>query len=134
MRQILSKAKFAVNKALRYPELLYPPVGSSVPRIWKGEDYLKVMGLINASPYHAITQTDAVIAVPINYNVPSTCAEVLMSMAEFNLFSLRPYSKMAKDISKDAFICRWGQQTAYLVTMPSPAHLAAVREMYPVES
>ena len=56
-----------------------------------------------------------------------TAAQVLESMVEFNVLALRPYSKMAEDIPREVFFKEeWGlEEGDNVVTMPSPAHLAA---------
>ncbi|KAH7619102.1 hypothetical protein NADE_005949 [Nannochloris sp. 'desiccata'] len=129
VREILSGPQMAVTKALEYPELIDPPIGSAGPRIWEGKHYKAVLRLIAASPYHAVRRKEVHAAlenVGILENV--TAAQVLLSMVEFNVLSLRPYSKMAKDLPREAFFKdAWGiEEQDNVVTMPSPAHLAAV--------
>jgi hypothetical protein len=52
-------------------------------------------------------------------------------MVEFNVLCLHPYSEMAKDIPREAFFKEvWGiEEEDNVVTMPSPAHLAAVLKL-----
>ena len=52
-------------------------------------------------------------------------------MVEVGILYLRPYSDMAKDIPREAFFKDvWGaSEVDEVVTMPSPAHLAAVLEL-----
>ena len=145
MAKTLSKPKAAVDKALKRPELIDPPVGSTGPRIWERNHYKTVLRLIAANPYHAVRQKDAeaalekvdkknVVQKVLNMvdvkteNVTSD--QVLLSMVEYNLVSLRPYSEMAKDIPREAFFKEvWGIEEDSVVTMPSPAHLAAILKL-----
>jgi hypothetical protein len=130
--ETLSKPKAAVDKALKRPELILPPVGSTGPRIWERNHYKTVLRLIAANPYHAVRRDDAEAALE-KEGIPqnATAAQVLLSMVEFNVVSLRPYSKMAKDIPREAFFKKAGskEKEDSVVTMPSPAHLAAVLEL-----
>jgi hypothetical protein len=128
VRKILSEPQAEVNKALKRPELILPPVGSTGPRIWERNHYKTVLRLIAANPYHAVRRDDAEAALEkegIAKHV--TAAQVLLSMVEFNVVSLRPYSDMAKDIPREAFFKEvWDiEEEDSVVTMPSPAHLAA---------
>lgn len=132
VREILSKPSMAVMKALKFPELIDPPVGSTGPRIWERKHYKTVLRLIASNPYHAVRRDDVEAAlekdgIPVNV----TAAQVLLSMVEFNVVVLRPYSKMAKDIPSEAFFKEvWGiEEEDSVVTMPSPAHLAAVLKL-----
>ena len=132
MRAILSKPQMAVTKALEFPELIDPPIGSTGPRIWEAKHYKAVIRLIATNPYHAVRRKEAHAAlkdVGIAENV--TAAQVLLSMVEFNVLALRPYSEMAEDIPREAFFRLVGSKEKQdnVVTMPSPAHLAAVLEL-----
>ena len=125
----MSKPQMAVTKALEFPELIDPPIGSTGPRIWEAKHYKAVIRLIATNPYHAVRRKEAHAAlkdVGIAENV--TAAQVLLSMVEFNVLALRPYSEMAEDIPREAFFKEeWGlEEGDNVVTMPSPAHLAAV--------
>jgi hypothetical protein len=128
----LSKPQMAVTKALEFPELIRPPVGSDGPRIWEAKHYKAVLRLIASNPYHAVRRKEvraALDKVGLPENV--TAAQVLVSMVEFNVLTLRPYSEMAKDIPREAFFKEvWGvEEEDSVVTMPSPAHLAAVLKL-----
>ena len=125
----MSQPQKGVATALERPEIIPPPTDSSAPRSWESKHYKSVLRLIAANPYHAVRQEDAEAAlrgVGIDKNV--TGAQVLLSMVEYNVVSLRPYSDMAKDIPREAFFrMEWGvEEEKDVVTMPSPAHLAAV--------
>jgi hypothetical protein len=126
--ETLSKPKAEVNKALEFPELIRPPVGSDGPRIWERNHYKTVLRLIATNPYHAVCRKEVHAALE-KEGIPqnATAAQVLLSMVEFNVVSLRPYSDMAKDIPREAFFKEvWGiEEEDSVVTMPSPAHLAA---------
>ena len=126
--EILSEPQMDVNKALKRPESIPRPTDSSGPRIWEAKHYKAVLRLIAVSPYHAVRQEDAedalrAVGIPEN----ATAAEVLLSMVEFNVLSLRPYSAMAQDIPKEAFFYEeWGVQGKdSVMIMRSPAHLAS---------
>ncbi|KAH7615674.1 hypothetical protein NADE_007528 [Nannochloris sp. 'desiccata'] len=128
--KVLLKPSMAVTKALEYPELIDPPVGSGGPRLWEAKHYKSVLRLIAASPYYAVRRKEVHAALKdIPENV--TAAQVLLSMVEFNVLSLRPYTEMAKDIPREAFFKKVGRKEKQdnVVTMPSPAHLAAVLEL-----
>ena len=125
----MSEPQKGVATALERPEIIPPPTDSSAPRSWESKHYKSVLRLIAANPYHAVRQEDAEAAlrgVGMDKNV--TGAQVLLSMVEYNVVSLRPYSDMAKDIPREAFFrMEWGvEEEKDVVTMPSPAHLAAV--------
>ena len=125
----MSQPQKGVATALERPEIIPPRTDSSAPRSWESKHYKSVLRLIAANPYHAVRQEDAEAAlrgVGIDKNV--TGAQVLLSMVEYNVVSLRPYSDMAKDIPREAFFrMEWGvEEEKDVVTMPSPAHLAAV--------
>jgi hypothetical protein len=128
----LASPQKAVTKALEFPELIRPPLGSDGPRIWERKHYKAVLRLIATNPYHAVCRKEvhaALDKVGIPENV--TAARVLESMVEFNVVSLRPYSDMAHDIPREAFLRKMEakrRKTVWL-TMPSPAHLAAVLEL-----
>ena len=128
----MSEPQKGVATALERPEIIPPPTDSSAPRSWESKHYKSVLRLIAANPYHAVRQEDAEAAlrgVGMDKNV--TGAQVLLSMVEYNVVSLRPYSDMAKDIPREAFFrMEWGvEEEKDVVTMPSPAHLAAVLEL-----
>ena len=130
--QILSEPQMDVNKALKRPESIPRPTDSSGPRIWEAKHYKAVLRLIAVSPYHAVRQEDAedalrAVGIPEN----ATAAEVLLSMVEFNVLSLRPYSAMAQDIPKEAFYKKVGskEKKDSVVTLRSAAHLAAVLDL-----
>ncbi|KAH7620754.1 hypothetical protein NADE_003367 [Nannochloris sp. 'desiccata'] len=128
--KVLLKPSMAVTKALEYPELIDPLVGSGGPRLWEAKHYKSVLRLIAASPYYAVRRKEVHAALKdIPENV--TAAQVLLSMVEFNVLSLRPYTEMAKDIPREAFFKKVGRKEKQdnVVTMPSPAHLAAVLEL-----
>ena len=125
----MSQPQKGVATALERPEIIPPRTDSSAPRSWESKHYKSVLRLIAANPYHAVRQEDAEAAlrgVGMDKNV--TGAQVLLSMVEYNVVSLRPYSDMAKDIPREAFFrMEWGvEEEKDVVTMPSPAHLAAV--------
>ena len=129
MNDILSEPQKGVAKALKRPETLSPPIGSTGPRIWEAKHYKEVLRLIAASPYHAVRREDAEAALgKVGTGENVSAAQVLLSMIEFNVLSLRPYSDMAKDIPREAFFKEvWGvEEEDDVVTMPSAAHLAAV--------
>ena len=128
MRKILSQPQKGVATALERPEIIPPPTDSTSPRIWEAKHYKAVLRLIAASPYHAVRRREvhaALLDVMIPENV--TADQVLLSMVEFNVLSLRPYSIMAHDIPKEAFYKNeWGVEVKdSVVTMRSAAHLAA---------
>ncbi len=146
MRKILSEPQKDVTTALERPELIEPPVGSTGPRIWEQKHYKTVLRLIAAQPYHAVRQKDAEAALEkvdkkdvvqkvlnmVGIKTENfTAAQVLLSMVEYNVVSLRPYSEMAKDLPRQAVFKEvWGiEEEDSVVTMPSPAHLAAVLEL-----
>jgi hypothetical protein len=122
-----------VAEALEFPELIPPPVGSDGPRIWEAKHYKAVLRLIAASPYHAVPRMEVHAALQDVGGIPENVkgADVLESMVEYNVFCLRPYSKMAEDIPREAFFKQVGKKERLddVVTMPSPAHLAAVLEL-----
>ncbi|KAG7667025.1 hypothetical protein KSW81_000773 [Nannochloris sp. 'desiccata'] len=126
----LLKPQMEVAEALERPETIDPPVGSDGSRLWEAKHYKAVLRLIAANPYHAVRQKDAEAALKdVGENV--TAAQVLLSMVGFNVLSLRPYTEMAKDIPREAFFKkgRRKEKQDNVVTMPSPAHLAAVLEL-----
>ena len=120
-------------KALEYPELIDPPIGSTGPRLWGGKHYKAVLRLIAANPYHAVRRKEVHAREKLDIKAVEnvTAAQVLLSMVKFNVLSLRPYTEMAKDIPREAFFKKVGRKEKQdnMVTMPSPAHLAAVLEL-----
>ena len=147
----LLKPQMDVVEALEFPELIDPPIGSTGPRIWEGKHYKTVLRLIAANPYHAVRRNEVhaaldkvdkrnVVQVLLSWVLEKvgmrtvenvTAAQVLLSMVEFNVLALRPYSMMAKDIPREAFFKKVGRKEKQdnVVTMPSAAHLAAVLEL-----
>ena len=123
----------AVTKALERPEIMDPPIGSAGPHLWEAKHYKAVLRLIATNPYHAVRQKEAEAALKDVGDIPEnvTAAQVLKSMVEFNVLALRPYSMMAEDIPREAFFKKVGRKEKQdnVVTMPSPAHLAAVLEL-----
>ena len=107
--RVLLKPSMAVTKALEYPEVIDP------------------------SPYYAVRRKEVHAALKDVGDIPEnvTAAQVLLSMVKFNVLSLRPYTEMAKDIPREAFFKKVGRKEKQdnMVTMPSPAHLAAVLEL-----
>lgn len=101
--------------------------------LWTAEHYRAVLRLIASSEYHAVRKNDVWKALEKECSKEGLKpSQVLLSMVEYNLFSLRPYSKLAKDIPRDAF----GPNEVVdaklddVVTMPSPAFLWAAKELY----
>ncbi len=132
MAETLSAPQKDVDTALESPEIIPPPTDSSAPRSWQSEHYKAVLRLIAANPYHAVRRK-VVYAALEKVGIPEdvTAAHVLLSMVEYNVVSLRPYSDMAQDIPREAFFKQvWGvEEKDSVVTMPSPAHLAAVLKL-----
>ncbi len=145
MAETLSEPQKDVATALERPRRIAPPTDSSAPRSWESKHYKAVLRLIAAHPYHAVCQKDAEAAlekvneknavqkvlnmVDVKTKTENvTSDQVLLSMVEYNLVSLRPYSEMAKGIPREAFFTEeWGvEEQDSVVTMPSPAHLAAL--------
>ena len=127
--ETLSEPQEDVTTALDFPETIPPPTDSTGPRIWEANHYKVVLRLIAANPYHAVRRKEVLTAlkeVGIAENV--SAADVLLSMVEFNVVSLRRYSEMDQDIPREAFFKKvWGvEKKDSVVTMRSPAHLAAV--------
>jgi hypothetical protein len=130
--KLLPEPRYGITTALERPELIPPPTESTGPRIWDAKHYKAALRLIAANPYHAVRQKDAEAALKkVGIDKNPTAAEVVQSMVEYNVLSLRPYSNMAQDIPKEAFFKEeWGvEKRDSVVTMPSPAHLAAVLEL-----
>ena len=147
MAETLSEPQKDVVTALERPRRIPPPTDSSAPRSWQSEHYKAVLRLIAANPYHAVRQKEVLAAlekvdkrnvvqvllslvlekVGVKTAKNVTADEVLLSMVEYNVVSLRPYSDMAQDIPREAFFkMEWGvEEENDVVTMPSPAHLAA---------
>jgi hypothetical protein len=95
--------------------------------------YRTVLRLIAANPYHAVRSSEVHAALEkVGIKTGNArAAQVLLSMVEYNVVSLRPYSNMAKDIPREAFLKQVGskEKEDSVVTMPSPAHLAAVLKL-----
>ena len=76
-----------VANAFDCPETIFPPVGSSGPRIWEAKHYEAVLRLIAANPYHAVWRRE-VHAVLEKVGIKTenvSAAQVLLSMVEFNV-------------------------------------------------
>ena len=132
MAKILSLPQMDVDTVLERPEVIDPPVGSTGPRIWEGKHYKAVLRLIANNPYHAVCRREVHAALEkVGIDKSVTAAKVLLSMVEFNIVSLRAYSMMSQDIPREAFLkVQWGEEMIDdVVTMPSPAHLAAVLQL-----
>jgi hypothetical protein len=94
--------------------------GSRAPAAWTKEDYktaLKEIALAKEQK-HAVSYDKLEDAVG---------EDALVSMAEWNLVSVRTKSKWAKDLPETFFT---DLNDTKLVTMPSPAHLYFVLKMY----
>lgn len=137
MKEVWSEPQKGVTTALNFPERIPPPTDSSGPRIWESKHYKAVLRLIAANPYHAVRSSEVHAALEQEgiKTENTTADQVLLSMMEYNVVSLRPYSKMAKDIPREAFFKKVGskEKEDSVVTMPSPAHLAAVLEELELE-
>ena len=133
MTETLSEPQYGVDNALKRPQTMYPPFGCTRPRFWEAKHYKAVLRLIATNPYHAVRQQDAEIAVEkVGIETETiTADQVLQSMVEYSVLSLRPYSSMAQDIPREAFFKNeWGvEEVENVVTMPSPAHLAAALKL-----
>lgn len=108
-------------------------------RLWTSEDYQIAVGLIaDAAPYYAVPQI--VMAAELQKDGrlfkqgrgDIDGLQVLYSMIEYNVLSVRPYSGMAKDIPREVFHRMVKRKkgteqegTDSVVVMPSPAHLFA---------
>ncbi|KAH7622331.1 putative ATP-binding protein [Nannochloris sp. 'desiccata'] len=108
-------------------------------RLWTSEDYQLAVGLIaNAAPYYSVPQI--VIAAELEKDErlfkqgrgDIAGIDVLLSMIEYNVLSVRPYSGMAKDIPREVFFRMVKGEEGIVeekkdsvVVMPSPAHLFA---------
>ncbi|KAL4524542.1 hypothetical protein Ndes2526A_g06662 [Nannochloris sp. 'desiccata'] len=65
VRAIMSRPSLAVTKALEFPELIDPPVGSAGPRIWEAKQYKAVLRLIAANPYHAVRRKEFSLSLKV---------------------------------------------------------------------
>lgn len=93
------------------------------------EDYRTAVGLIANSPYHAVQKVILQAELEKGDRLKEfgrTGADIVEFMIEENVLSLRPYSKLAKDIPREAFVWEIGNGLKIrtsVVVMPSPAHL-----------
>ena len=116
-----------VKEALFEPETMLAPQGSG-PRLWTSEHYRIILRLIATSKHHAVEKRDAWKALEKESKKRKVApAQALLSMAEFGLITLRPYSDLAIDIPRDAFGPNDISDVELddVVTLASPAHLRA---------
>ena len=109
------------------------------PRLWTSEDYRIAVGAITAAaPYYAAwislvvdeLEKDERLAKQGRGGVSGI--QVLLSMVEYDVLSIRQYSDMARDIPREALYKmvegRNGtkeEDKDSVVIMPTPAHLCA---------
>lgn len=123
-----------VATALLRPEQIPVPEGGS-PARFTAADYTTAVRLITqARPYHAVPQLvlEAELAKGSHVATGVSGNDVLTSMIEYNLLTVRPYSEMARDLPRELFFrTKKGEEgdeaeeEDSLVMMPSPAHLHA---------
>ena len=114
---------------LNGPKALVCPIGAG-PALWTADHYKAVVPLIVESEYHAVPVQNAVAAleglkVPMPEGIDAY--QILLSMVEWNVFIMRPYFELAKDIPRQAFGLEAvaDRKLDRVITMPSAAHLGA---------
>ena len=100
------------------------------------EHYRTAVGLIAASPYHAVQkyvlQTELEKQYPNLKEFGLDGAQVLESMIEYTVLSMRPYSDLAKDMPREVFIHKDEKGVEMMnrvVVMPTPVHLYTALNM-----
>ena len=126
-----------VMSAWLYATSFSKGVGSEA-RLWTSEDYQIAVSLIaDAAPYYAVPQIVMAAELERDGRLSKQGRggvdglQVLLSMIEYNVLSVRPYSDMAKDIPREVFFRMVKRKKGSrevkdsVVVMPSPAHLFA---------
>ena len=141
MKSVGAASAKNVMDAWLYATSFSKGVGSEA-RLWTSEDYQIAVGLIaDAAPYYAVPQIvmaaelqkDGRLAKRGRGDIDGL--QVLYSMIEYNVLSVRPYSDMAKDIPREVFFRTVKRKKGpvekndSVVVMPSPAHLFAALQM-----
>lgn len=80
---------------------------------------------VNGVRYHAVPEK----ALVAKLRQLGSGRRALNSMIEYNLLTLRPPSQLAQDID----VAVYGEQRRRVVTMPTPAYLYCVLEIYGTE-
>ena len=130
-----------VMSAWLYATSFSKGVGSEA-RLWTSEDYQIAVGLIaDAAPYYAVPQIVMAAELEKDGRLSKQGRggvdglQVLLSMIEYNVLSVRPYSDMAKDIPREVFFRMVKRENGSrvvkdsVVVMPSPAHLFEALKM-----
>ena len=136
MESVGAASAKSVMDAWLYASSFPKSVGSEA-RLWTSEDYRIAVGLIaDAAPYYAVPQI--VLAAELEKDGRLSKQgrgsvdglQVLLSMIEYNVLSVRPYSYMAKYIPREVFFRMVEGENGIkeekndsVVVMPSPAHL-----------
>lgn len=113
----------SVEDALYWPQNIRKPEGGG-DALWRAVHYRAAIELILQNQYHAVPMLEMVEALSKVKDEKGRCgvgADLLKSMVEWNVLSMRPYFELARDIPREAF----GPEKKRVVTMPSPAHLLA---------
>ena len=109
MKSVGAASKKEVNAAWLYDTTFSKEEGREAVR-WTSEDYQIAVGLIaDAAPYYAVPR----IVMAAELEKAGRLSKhgrggirgvnVLYSMIEYNVLSVRPYSDMAKDIPREVF-------------------------------
>ena len=95
-----------------------------VPPLWTREQWKTVLRFIVDAEHHAVLRSALEEALHTDGDDASG-EDALLSMVKYNLLTLRPASLLARDLPLRVH----GKKRGEVVTLPSPAHLWAAKEL-----
>ncbi len=94
---------------------IYIVRGGEAP-LWTGAQWKMVLEKIITAPHHAVLASE--VKEALGNGDEKLGSKILLSMLKYNLLTLRPYSRLARDLPEEVY----GEKKAPVVTLHSAAH------------
>ncbi len=103
----------------------------NAPPLWTKDQWKMVLEKITAAPHHAVLRDELVAALERSnvwlwpWSKRFDGNAILLSMMEYKLLALRPYSTLARDLPEEVF---GDDASEIVVTLPSAAHVFEAKQ------
>ncbi|KAG7666861.1 hypothetical protein KSW81_000627 [Nannochloris sp. 'desiccata'] len=117
---VVANSRSAIEQGFS-PEIL--PKRDELPE-WTEGQWATVLERLTTAPHHSVLRNE--LEKDVGNGDGKTGKQIILSMVEYNLLALRPYSTLARDLPLEVY----GVGEKEVVTLPSPSHVwAAKREL-----
>ncbi|KAH7615646.1 hypothetical protein NADE_007554 [Nannochloris sp. 'desiccata'] len=117
---VVANSRSAIEQGFS-PEIL--PKRDELPE-WTEGQWATVLERLTTAPHHSVLRNE--LEKDVGNGDGKTGKQIILSMVEYNLLALRPYSTLARDLPLEVY----GVGEKEVMTLPSPSHVwAAKREL-----